>query len=98
MNHTPERPINPPEATVPHSPDPDDMEFYYIDKHVLQIGTLSERTQQARNDFKLERGDSDIQDSLLGEWLKNDAENQQIVSGISNKIISIAKNLGKQAY
>ncbi len=51
MNHTPEQDLQPRDATIVNEPDPDDMEFYYIDKQVLQVRTLSERIRLFVLDF-----------------------------------------------
>lgn len=94
----PERPINPPEATVPNEPelDRDPLSLELIDTDVLQVGLLSERTQLAINDFNTEHGDMDVMAGLLEELLLERQELGLGLVAISNKLEAMTKRL-KQA-
>jgi hypothetical protein len=88
MNHTPERPLNPPEPTIVSEPDfeRDPLSLQMIDAKVVTGSFLVDRIQLALNNFNADNADIDVMANLLAEAQKDLIEFQQRINRTSDDI------------
>lgn len=76
----------------------DELRIYKIGAEVLQVGMLSERIQQALNDYHTDHADIDVMALLLEECQLERQENNTLLAGVRLDIDVLINDLAKQAF